>query len=588
MAETDIDCLIEVGPHSALAGPIRQTKSLLKMDNDRLMYLPTLIRGNDGVDDMLRLAGSLYVAGHPINLQATNAAEAEAREDQQGTCIVDLPGYQWTYDKIHWSQTSRSQALLFRKHTRHDLLGSFDSSSTPDTVLWRNTFALNDLPWLADHKIGSSVLVPASAYIAMAVEAVTQSTIEAEVPPKKFMLKSVVIKSPIRLAGNEPVEVVFELSGRSRAWQSFKVSSVAGEGVFIEHASGFIKSEVREDIADAGWVHSDGPSSPSGGTDIYAKFQQRGLSYGPCFRTLHGVKQYEGNRARAQIEMCSTQNTMELQSRYIIHPATMDGCFQLALAAILSEDHGIKRSYLPSSIPEMTIVSHQDLRSADHGNVKCRARMCGLRSIEANFDLSHGGFLQLQGRIELVAVEGLIDAGDDEIMPEPYQRVVWQPDIDLLRGDWSFAEWTRLGGTEPTWSSSRKAPGHANSSVLGRNPGANSHSTSQSIGRTLECLKKILRMLLFKRPGVSILEIGGSADTRQSILQAAGGDCRYPTARCFTSFGKSGEVECHFGNGREVTGNIDSEKVDWDQSFEDQGVLPGSINVLIVSALPDS
>lgn len=69
---------------------------------------------------------------------------------------------------------------------------------------------------MADHKIGSSVLLPASAYIAVAVEAVTQMCAGTESNLKKIMLKDVSINSPIRLSGNDEDETIFELSTKSQ------------------------------------------------------------------------------------------------------------------------------------------------------------------------------------------------------------------------------------------------------------------------------------------------------------------------------------------------------------------------------------
>jgi acyl transferase domain-containing protein len=54
-----IDTLIEVGPHSALSGPIRQIKGEFKFE--KLQYLPTLIRNENSAASILRLAGELFL-----------------------------------------------------------------------------------------------------------------------------------------------------------------------------------------------------------------------------------------------------------------------------------------------------------------------------------------------------------------------------------------------------------------------------------------------------------------------------------------------------------------------------------------------
>jgi len=54
-----VDMLIEIGPHSALSGPIRQIKTEYKFE--KLQYLPTLIRGEDSASSLLKLAGELFL-----------------------------------------------------------------------------------------------------------------------------------------------------------------------------------------------------------------------------------------------------------------------------------------------------------------------------------------------------------------------------------------------------------------------------------------------------------------------------------------------------------------------------------------------
>ncbi len=55
----EIDMLIEIGPHSALKGPLRQICQAI--DKSDIVYLPTLQRQEDDVSQMLRLAGNLWV-----------------------------------------------------------------------------------------------------------------------------------------------------------------------------------------------------------------------------------------------------------------------------------------------------------------------------------------------------------------------------------------------------------------------------------------------------------------------------------------------------------------------------------------------
>jgi acyl transferase domain-containing protein len=158
-SQPTVNYFVEIGPHGALAGPIRQITASLGFDQARLTYLPSLIRGQDGVDNMLHLAGILFTLGYPVDLVRVNAIETinrDANEEiiyKSGKLLVDLPCYQWNYEGLLWKEKRWSRELYFRKHCHHDILGSREPGGSQNSHLWRNHLQLNFVPWLRDHKV---------------------------------------------------------------------------------------------------------------------------------------------------------------------------------------------------------------------------------------------------------------------------------------------------------------------------------------------------------------------------------------------------------------------------------------------------
>lgn len=151
--------LVEIGPHSALAGPIRQIRSALKIDPEQLNYLPSLVRGEDGVCALLKLAGSLFTNGYPIDMESINSTETKdlstsrVTQHVKGKLLFNLPSYQWNYGVIPLVENRFSHELMFRTHARHDLLGSRHPGSSLGCPVWRNKLQLKNVPWLKDHKV---------------------------------------------------------------------------------------------------------------------------------------------------------------------------------------------------------------------------------------------------------------------------------------------------------------------------------------------------------------------------------------------------------------------------------------------------
>ncbi|KAG4216942.1 hypothetical protein PC116_g34577, partial [Phytophthora cactorum] len=61
-----------------------------------------------------------------------------------------------------------------RKHLRHELLGTLALTGNGIDFTWRNLLRLSETPWLRDHKVEDQIVFPATGYMALAIEAVSQ------------------------------------------------------------------------------------------------------------------------------------------------------------------------------------------------------------------------------------------------------------------------------------------------------------------------------------------------------------------------------------------------------------------------------
>lgn len=81
-----VDLLIEIGPHSALGGPIEQILSHHDIKN--VSYKSVLTRGESSVDSSLKLASELFLRGVPLEVQKANG-------DSHCRLLTHLPPYPW-------------------------------------------------------------------------------------------------------------------------------------------------------------------------------------------------------------------------------------------------------------------------------------------------------------------------------------------------------------------------------------------------------------------------------------------------------------------------------------------------------------
>lgn len=85
-AQNTIDLLVEIGPHSALGGPIEQTLSHFGIKN--VSYHSVLTRGQNALQTSLQLASGLFLEGVPFEVQKANG-------DSGCRLLTHLPPYPW-------------------------------------------------------------------------------------------------------------------------------------------------------------------------------------------------------------------------------------------------------------------------------------------------------------------------------------------------------------------------------------------------------------------------------------------------------------------------------------------------------------
>jgi acyl transferase domain-containing protein len=208
--QISISDMVEVGPHSALQGPIREI--LLSISQDRVInYLSMLVRNTSAVHSTLELAGRLYCLGYPIDVECVNGGVVWTGKSRVSArprkSLTSLPDYPFNHSKSYWTESRLSKNYRFRKHARHDLLGVQATDWNPLEAKWRNIIKISELPWAEDHKINGTVLYPAAGMLVMAIEACKQLADETK-ELAGFLFKNVSFHSALNIpATSSGIEV---------------------------------------------------------------------------------------------------------------------------------------------------------------------------------------------------------------------------------------------------------------------------------------------------------------------------------------------------------------------------------------------
>lgn len=324
---------IELGPHSAMSGPIRQ---ILQKSNRTADYIPTLVRRMDGHASILRTAGQLWAKGHKIDISTVNLP---------GKLLTDLPSYPWHYDAEYWVESRISRGYRFRRFRHHELLGVRVLDTGDAVPAWRCKLRVGDVPWLRDHTIDGDILLPATGYISMIGEAIRQLT-----GSKDYSVRKVKFLSPL-IIGDEPVEIITALvplqdvPGNASPWYDFSISSLNGETwtrLVVGQSRGGSTSlmpqlELSETL----------PRNMSNESFYYA-CQRRGLAYGRLFRGLSEISSHL-TEGKAKGTVPDLIPASQYTSHYAIHPTVLDSCLHICMA---SACRGLERNFRTASVPK--------------------------------------------------------------------------------------------------------------------------------------------------------------------------------------------------------------------------------------------
>lgn len=413
---------LEVGPHSALSGPLRQSLDSLGSRKDE--YVSTLTRASDSFADILRASGSLWLLGTPLAYESITG---------RGRSLVDLPLYPWHYEEPLWRESRLSSGYRFRQFPHHDLLGTRVIESTDEFPSWRNILRPDNVDWLLQYEIGCGTIFPATGYVCMAGEAVRQIT---ETETNGFIVRDVQIKSNLVLQPGQEVEIITQFrrlaANRSMefSWYEFSVSSLDASRDWIKHVAGQVRKRDEFTLAYTAPEMAVLPRLTSR-EDWYGKLRTKQMRYGPRFSGLIDMRTHITERHA----VATTINDSRCgESLYMIHPTAIDCMFQvLHLADLIGLTRHLGSAKLPTYIAEMT-VRPAPLQSRLLIAARCDSRT-GLRNISGNVLAMCDGDIVTE--VKDLQLSALDDAGVNQRAgsTQPSQTdavLVWKEDLNLL------------------------------------------------------------------------------------------------------------------------------------------------------------
>ena len=311
------------------------------MKQEKISYLPTLIRQCNESKALLTTAGRLFCQGYNIHFHTINPT---------GRVSTTLPAYPWNRDRKYWHESRPARDFRLRKFLYHELLGSriFDAGHLEPS--WRNLLELDRVPWCREHQVGGDIVLPATGYLSMACEAMRQLSDCEDVSMRQVRVSSALILNADTfetILSMRPHKLTTTLDSQ---WYEFTISSYNSiSNSWTKHCSG----QVRAGVSNSSTVTKTTKSFPRKiNTDTwYTAMRNAGLAYGPQFQVLENIAAHPAHDvAVAQLRTITvTDDTnKEPEPFYYVHPTASDACMQLLSVA---SARGQTRKLLAKGVP---------------------------------------------------------------------------------------------------------------------------------------------------------------------------------------------------------------------------------------------
>ncbi len=354
LVEDGHDIFLEISPNPILLSSIQQGLHHVGKEG---AVLPSLRREEDERTVLLGSLGALYALGYPVDWNLIYP--------RGGRC-VRLPSYPWQRERC-WlepaaGRTSARDVRVSRDATgNHPLLGRhFNSAHPAGTHFWETTLDKNALPYLDEHRIQGVAVLPASAYLEMALAAAAELF-----GARSFALEDIEFRKGLFMPEGtiHTIQTIFSQGGDGAA--SFHIYSRREDNghpvhLWMLHATGKVCVHQDDSVTTPDAGRESLPEMRArciekiSGEDYYRKLSDRGIHYGRFFQ---GIVQLWPNNGDVLAEVQLPEGPEEDFQGFQIHPAIFDAGLQVLGAAIAAEaDEGDRQGlYLPTRIDHLGV-----------------------------------------------------------------------------------------------------------------------------------------------------------------------------------------------------------------------------------------
>ena len=322
LVDQGVSTFVELGPDGVLTA---MGQSVADAE-----FVATVRKDRDEVSTVLAAAGTAWTRGADVDWATIIG----------GGRLVELPTYAFQHEN-YWlipASTGTDVGAAGLNPARHPLLGAVITLAGGEGIALTGRLSTTSHPWLADHAIRGTVLVPGAAFVELALRAGIEAGCEH--------LDDLTMESPLVLSEQGAVRlhvIVSPEDGDRRAVAIYSQPDDADGEAWTRHAAGTLSATPAPAGDPLPWPPVG--AEPVDVTDFYATLAESGYDYGPLFQGVQAAWR-SGDHVYAEVALPDTD-----VDGFGIHPALLDA----SLHAIALGDFVAGEGNLPFSWTDVSL-----------------------------------------------------------------------------------------------------------------------------------------------------------------------------------------------------------------------------------------
>ncbi|MFF2149210.1 SDR family NAD(P)-dependent oxidoreductase, partial [Kitasatospora sp. NPDC058190] len=315
--EAGVRRYLELGPDTVLSGLVQG--ALDDPTAAGTCVVPALHADRDEEASLIGALGRLHVAGAEVDWSVLFAGS--------GARTVELPTYAFQRRRFWLDATTPLGDLgaVGVGAFAHPLLGAAVDLSHTDGFLLTGRVSLDSHPWLADHQVLDTVLVPGAALVELALRAAAEVGCE--------LVEELTLAAPLVLPERGAVQLHVRVGGPDasdrRAVTIHSRPDGDPDAGWVQHAAGSLGASGAAEAGSfdaAVWPPVGAEPLPVEGA--YERMAEAGFGYGPVFQGLRAAWR-RGDELFAEVVL---PEGVEADG-FGVHPALLDAAMHAAILA---------------------------------------------------------------------------------------------------------------------------------------------------------------------------------------------------------------------------------------------------------------